>query len=277
LGTPDFDSGCARRFGKNYRLLHDPSHISLFSNDSIQRFLRDHGFIIDRVEYPFFETRYFTQENLMRLFDTTQISPPFYGNFITFYCHKPDRGVIYEAIMDLSLLAAKVADEMEEKIKKAAQLISDCFRAGGKVLACGNGDSAVNVQHFVAELGCCTKRMKQLLLINLQDLDSSGLKIWGKDDGSDCVFNFKIKKLGQPGDVLLFVSSKCCSAKPSKALKTARSRGLKSIALLSEVDLPFLKEGDVYIKILSRNTHRIKEVHSVVLHAIYNYLEQQVA
>lgn len=86
LGTPDFDSGCARLFGKNYRLLHDQTHISLFSNDSMHRFLRDNDFKIYRVEYPFFETRFFTKENLMRLFDTSVISPPFYGNFMTFFC-----------------------------------------------------------------------------------------------------------------------------------------------------------------------------------------------
>ena len=88
MATPDFDSGCARQFGPNYRLLHDPTHISLFSNDSMHRFLRDHGFKIFRADYPFFETRYFTKENLIRLFDTGEVSPPFYGNFMTFYCQK---------------------------------------------------------------------------------------------------------------------------------------------------------------------------------------------
>ena len=88
LGTPDFDSGCARLFGNNYRLLNDPTHISLFSNDSMHRFLRDHGFKIDQVEYPFFNTRYFTKNNLNDLFNTSRVSPPFYGNFMTFYCHK---------------------------------------------------------------------------------------------------------------------------------------------------------------------------------------------
>lgn len=90
LGTPDFDSGCARRFGANYRLLHDPTHVSLFSSDSMHRFLRDHGFKIEKVEYPFFETRHFTQENLMRLFDLDLVSPPFYGNFMTFYCTRSE-------------------------------------------------------------------------------------------------------------------------------------------------------------------------------------------
>ncbi|MCH7577804.1 MAG: MMPL family transporter [Chloroflexi bacterium] len=48
------------------------------------------GFIIDRVEYPFFETRHFTEENLLRMMDTSKMSPPFVGNFMTFYCHKTD-------------------------------------------------------------------------------------------------------------------------------------------------------------------------------------------
>lgn len=91
LGTPDFDSGCARRFGENYRLLQDKTHVSLFTNESMHRFLRDHGFVIEHVGYPFFETRHFTEENLLRLFDTSKVSPPFYGNFMTFYCRKPDK------------------------------------------------------------------------------------------------------------------------------------------------------------------------------------------
>jgi SAM-dependent methyltransferase len=86
LGTPDFDSGCARRFGLNYRLLHDPTHVSLFSADSMHRFLRDHRFKIERVDFPYFGTRHFNSESLRRLFETDRISPPFYGNFMTFYC-----------------------------------------------------------------------------------------------------------------------------------------------------------------------------------------------
>jgi len=85
LGTPDFDSGCARRFGNQYRMLHDPTHISLFSNESMHRCLRDNGFHIDQVEYPYFETQWFNSENLLRMLDTDGISPPFYGNFMTFY------------------------------------------------------------------------------------------------------------------------------------------------------------------------------------------------
>lgn len=88
LGTPNFDSGCARRFGERYRLLHDRTHVTLFSDESMRRFLTHNGFVIDRAEYPYFDTEYFTEKNLLRLFDTSTVSPPFYGNFMTFYCRK---------------------------------------------------------------------------------------------------------------------------------------------------------------------------------------------
>ena len=88
IATPDFDGALARRFGDNYRLLHDKTHISLFSRISLRHFLEDFGFEIEREEFPFFDTRYFTEENLLRLFDTSTISPPFWGNFMTFYCRK---------------------------------------------------------------------------------------------------------------------------------------------------------------------------------------------
>lgn len=88
LGTPDFDSGAARRYRERYRLLADPTHISLFSNDSMHRCLRDHAFRIRRVHYPYFATRHFSEASLLRLLDDTQTSPAFYGNFMTFYCQR---------------------------------------------------------------------------------------------------------------------------------------------------------------------------------------------
>jgi SAM-dependent methyltransferase len=88
LGTPDFDSAAARRFGGRYRLLHDPTHVSLFSNDSMHRFLRDHGFAIQRVRYPFFDTRHCTPEAFERLRRGEGISPAAYGSFMTFYALK---------------------------------------------------------------------------------------------------------------------------------------------------------------------------------------------
>lgn len=87
ISTPDFESPCAKRFGENYRLLHDHTHISLFSQDGLLRLLRDTGFTVDRVEYPF-PARHATIENFARWNDTSKTSPPWPGNFLTVYCRK---------------------------------------------------------------------------------------------------------------------------------------------------------------------------------------------
>jgi SAM-dependent methyltransferase len=85
LGTPDFASPCAVHFGENYRLLHDQTHCSLFTLESLHRFLRDHGFVVHDVRFPF-PLRYATPENFARWHDTSQVSPAWPGNWMTFYC-----------------------------------------------------------------------------------------------------------------------------------------------------------------------------------------------
>jgi SAM-dependent methyltransferase len=111
VGTPDFDSECARRFGENFRLLHDPTHVSLFSRDSLRRLLEDEGFAIERVDSPYFDTPYFTRDNLERLFDPGKVSPPFVGNVHTFYCKKPRRQPHLEALVLATRLAARMSEE----------------------------------------------------------------------------------------------------------------------------------------------------------------------
>ncbi len=85
IGTPNFDSGCARLFGKNYRMFHDKTHISLFSDFSMYRMLDKMGFKILHIDYPYFQTEHFNVKNFLRLKDKRKKSPPFYGNIMTFY------------------------------------------------------------------------------------------------------------------------------------------------------------------------------------------------
>ena len=89
LGTPDFDSAAARRYGNKFSMLHDSTHISLFSNDSMHRCLRDHGFEIQKVEYPYFDTIWFNEEDIAKIFNQDIVSPPFYGSIMTFFCKYP--------------------------------------------------------------------------------------------------------------------------------------------------------------------------------------------
>ena len=88
LETPDFDSAAARRFGNKFRLLKDKTHISLFSADSLIRMVRKFKFKVFDINFPYFETPYFNKKNLLRIFDKSKVSPPFYGSTITLFLKK---------------------------------------------------------------------------------------------------------------------------------------------------------------------------------------------
>ena len=75
-------------FKNNFRLLKDKSHISLFSQDSLIRFVRKYGFKVFDVNYPFIETPFFKKKFLLGMFDKSKISPPFYGSVITLFLKK---------------------------------------------------------------------------------------------------------------------------------------------------------------------------------------------
>lgn len=95
MSTPDFDSWSARLYGDRYRMLHDPTHISLFTEESMRRLLRDTGFHVQRVEKPFYGTRWEMVMEDMEWNPEAGWSPPAYGNWLSFYCQKPVRADEY--------------------------------------------------------------------------------------------------------------------------------------------------------------------------------------
>ncbi|HVW23895.1 MAG TPA: class I SAM-dependent methyltransferase [Polyangiaceae bacterium] len=140
VGTPNFDSACARRFGENFRLLHDVTHISLFSAESLRRLLEDNGFSVESEDYPFFETRYFTRENLERLFDSTKMSPPFYGNIMTLYARLPERGASADALALSGRAAWRLANDGAVELDRIERLVGRAIARGGTIFF--HGDSA---------------------------------------------------------------------------------------------------------------------------------------
>lgn len=91
LGIPNFHCAMSSRFKEKYRMLNEPTHISLFTEYSIIRLLLDLGLRINEIQYPFFDSPYFTKENIDRILDnpkTVRSSPPFYGNFLLVVAEK---------------------------------------------------------------------------------------------------------------------------------------------------------------------------------------------
>jgi 2-polyprenyl-3-methyl-5-hydroxy-6-metoxy-1,4-benzoquinol methylase len=81
IGMPDFSSAMAHRFGPKYRMLNEPTHISLFTLDSTLLLLRNLGMEVTRVAFPFFDSPYFTKKIIGQIWSSESQSPPFFGNF----------------------------------------------------------------------------------------------------------------------------------------------------------------------------------------------------
>jgi 2-polyprenyl-3-methyl-5-hydroxy-6-metoxy-1,4-benzoquinol methylase len=151
VGTPDFDGACARRFGQNFRMLHDKTHTSLFSCESLRRLLLDTGLCVEHVDFPFFDTQHFTPDNLNKLFDTERISPPFYGNVMTYYCKKPRRSVAIEVFALASRCAAGIAQDQSRALERAQRLISTHTQNGASLWIAG--DDAADTAFMLSATG----------------------------------------------------------------------------------------------------------------------------
>lgn len=188
----------------------------------------------------------------------------------------PVRGPVYEAMMSLSRLAALVAESMEEQVTRSAALVADCLAAGGKVLVSGNGGSAADAQHFVAELiGRMCGERHSLPAISLSS-DPSIVTALGNDYGYENVFSRQVEGLGRPGDVLIAISTSGRSPNILNAIRAATIGGMRTVALVGEGGDAVLEQCDCCIHIPSKETQRVQELHTAVLHAICEHVERGI-
>lgn len=156
----------------------------------------------------------------------------------------------------------------------AAASMAARLAAGGKVLAFGNGGSAAEAQHFVAELVNGLGRGDHVPLPAIAlNSDASTLTAIGNDRGFDRVFSRQIEALGKPGDVALALTTSGASPNVIEALKTARAAGLMTIVLTGEKGEAVAPLADFLLDAPSCSTPRIQEAHLFILHYLAKYLE----
>ncbi|GAA0510728.1 MULTISPECIES: phosphoheptose isomerase [Pigmentiphaga] len=149
----------------------------------------------------------------------------------------------------------------------------------GKILACGNGGSAADAQHFAAELVGRFERERLPLGAIALNTDTSILTAVGNDFGYDRVFSQQVNALGQPGDVLVAISTSGNSANVIEAIEAAHSRELRVIALTGKGGGrigQMLTEDDVHLCVPHDRTLRIQEVHILLLHAMCDGIDAQL-
>ena len=186
---------------------------------------------------------------------------------------------VAEHFNDSATLKLAAARKLAAPIARAATLMSEALRAGGKVLACGNGGSAADAQHFAAELVNRFERERPPLAAIALTTDTSALTSIANDYGYAQVFEKQLRALGRKGDVLLAISTSGNSASVISAVRAAREMGVRTVALTGNAGgkmAPELGADDVHVCVPHARTVRIQEVHLLALHCLCDGIDFQL-
>ena len=173
-----------------------------------------------------------------------------------------------EAVTAYQSLAA-----LEPALETAGAWCVDALRAGRKVLACGNGGSAADAQHFTAELMGRYLHDRPALAAVALTADSTLLTAVGNDYSYDQVFARQVRGLGAAADVLIVFTSSGNSPNILRALEAAREIGLRSIAFLGRGGGKARDLADCVLLVPDPVTARIQEAHQFLLHALMERIE----
>jgi phosphoheptose isomerase len=192
--------------------------------------------------------------------------------------------------MDLSLHVKKIfndsiqtqitaADTISDVVAKGAQMMVDALLGNHKILACGNGGSAADAQHFSAEMLNRFEAERPSLPAIALTTDTSTLTSIANDYHYNEVFSKQIKALGQPGDILFALSTSGNSKNIIEAIVAAHHRKMHVLVLTGKDggDIPpLLQATDIEIRVPSESTARIQETHGIVIHCLCDIIDKQL-
>lgn len=182
-----------------------------------------------------------------------------------------------EELFNQSISTKQAAQEvLPVVIEKAGIQMSNALKNGNKIMACGNGGSAADAQHFSAELLNRFERERPELAAIALTTDSSTLTSIANDYAYEQVFAKQVRGLGKTGDVLLAISTSGNSPNVLEAIRSAHDKGI-SIIVLSGRDggeiAKSLQAGDTEIRVPAQSTARIQEVHLLILHCLCDLID----
>jgi len=176
------------------------------------------------------------------------------------------------------VLKTFLSDERQlSKIEEAAKLITDAFKAGGKLISCGNGGSHCDAMHLAEELtGRFRDNRKALPAICISD--PSHITCVGNDYGFEFIFSRYVEALGNKGDVLVGISTSGNSANVINAARAAKEKGMKVIVLSGKDGGKLSPLADNEIRVAHAGyADRIQEVHIKIIHILILLVEKQLA
>jgi len=173
----------------------------------------------------------------------------------------------------------KALDVLPDSIEQASILMVNSLLNEGKILACGNGGSAGDSQHFSSELLNRFERERPSLPAIALTTDSSTITSIANDYSYEEIFSKQIRALGRDGDVLLAISTSGNSANVIQAIHAAHDRNMQVVALTGRDGgniAPLLLPDDVEIRVPSNVTARVQEVHLLAIHCLCDLIDNQL-
>ena len=189
------------------------------------------------------------------------------------------KAIIRQELEEAAVVLSRFLDDEAnlDAIDRAAKLLADSFKAGGKVLSCGNGGSHCDAMHFAEELtGRFRENRPGYPAIAISD--PSHLSCVSNDFGYEFVFSRYVEAVGSQGDVLLGISTSGNSGNILKAVEAARAKGMKVILLSGKDGGKMAGMADVEIRVPHFGyADRIQEVHIKAVHIMIQLIEKYMA
>ena len=183
--------------------------------------------------------------------------------------------VLTKAVEDACRTLKALAGE-EAAFQAIAQAAVASLRAGGKILACGNGGSAADAMHLTEELvGRYRGNRRSLAGVSLT-ADPTALTCIGNDFGFENVFSRQVEGLANANDLLICFSSSGNSPNILRAIDAAKAKGAKTVALLGKGGGKARGKADWEIIIANSDSGRVQEAHTVILHALLEVIEHEM-
>jgi len=188
-----------------------------------------------------------------------------------------DFSALFTAAWQESLRVKSRLNELFPALQQAAEKIIASYRAGGKVMLCGNGGRAADAQHIAAELVGRFKQERPGYAALALSTNTSTLTAIGNDYAYDYVFARQVEAFGRPGDVLLAISTSGNAANVCRAAEVARGRGITVIALSGEGGGRLASLGNVLLAVPSKDTARVQECHITLGHLLCQAVEEALS
>ncbi len=177
-------------------------------------------------------------------------------------------------LLELSTLAARVAEQLGPELDAALAMVQETVAAGGTLFFCGNGGSAADAQHLATEYVVRYMRNRRAYPAIALTTDTSLITAAGNDMGFDLIFARQVEALARPGDLLIIHSTSGSSPNVLKAAEAARAKQVRVLAFSARDGGPLRALADHSVIIPTTRTDRAQELHLCIEHLICDFVER---